>query len=57
MVIIAMGGCGGGEYLFLRLYDETKNLKAEAVAKMTNLMGEMGRNGMRDVEILGKVQG
>ena len=56
VVITAMGGYGGGEYLLPRLHGETKNPKAEAVAKMTDLMGEMGRNGLRDVEILGIVQ-
>ena len=40
----------------LRLHGETKNPKVEAVAKMTDLMGEMGRNGLRDVEILEIVQ-
>ena len=40
----------------LRLHGEMKNPKVEAVVKMTDLMGEMGRNGLRDVEILGIVQ-
>ena len=40
----------------LRLHGKTKNPKAEAVTKMTDLIGGMGRDGMRDVEILGIVQ-
>ena len=46
--ITAMGGCGGGEYLLLRLHGKTKNPKVEATAKMTDLIGEMGRNGLSD---------
>ena len=40
----------------LRVHGETKNPKTETVVKMTNLTGEMGRNGLSDVEILGVVK-
>ena len=40
----------------LRLHGETKNSKLEAKAKMTDLMGELGRNRLSDVEIMGVVQ-
>ena len=42
--------------MLLRLYGETNNPKAEAVAKMADLMGEMGRNGLNDTEILRTMQ-
>ena len=53
VVVTAMGGGCGGEYLLLlRLRDERTNPKSEATAKMTNLMGEMKRNGLSDQDIL-----
>ena len=51
-VVTAMGGTCDGEFLLLRLHDERTNPKSIAAEKMTDLMGEMGRNGLRDQEIL-----